>query len=84
MYMGIKARWIGGFNQNETHRIIVGRMGFLFNKSWMRYEETYRAMVSRGFTGEITITGIEKMTVKEIGLFLLLAGAGIATVLIGG
>jgi cobalt/nickel transport system permease protein len=77
MYMALKARWIGGFNQSETHRIIAGRMGFLFRKSWMRYEETYKAMVARGYNGEVKITGIEKITYKEIALLTLFTGIGI-------
>jgi cobalt/nickel transport system permease protein len=77
MYLALKARWIGGFSQGETRRIIAGRMGFLFNKSWIRYEETYRAMVARGFTGEVKITHIEKIDLKDIGLLTFFTGIGL-------
>ncbi len=77
MYMSLKARWIGGFNQAKTRRIIAGRMGFMFKKSWLRYEETYRAMVAKGYTGEVKITGVEKIKLQEVGLLLLFTAIGI-------
>jgi cobalt/nickel transport system permease protein len=83
MYLAMKARWVGEQNQNDTRRIIAGRIGFLFRKSWMRYEETYHAMVARGFSGSITITGLEKMNAVEIFILLIAAGIGIAVVKYG-
>jgi cobalt/nickel transport system permease protein len=84
MYQAMKTRWIGNYKQNETRNIIAGRVGFLFRKSWMRYEETYRAMIAKGFTGEITLTGIEKMTFAEICILCLVISAGIAIVKLAG
>jgi cobalt/nickel transport system permease protein len=82
MYLALKSRWIGKFNGAKTRNIIAGRMGLLFKKSWNRYEETYRAMIARGFTGEVVVTGIEKITFKESALLVLLIGIGIAICLI--
>jgi cobalt/nickel transport system permease protein len=84
MYLAMRSRWIGNRDQRETRKIIAGRMGFLFRKSWMRYEEIYKAMVSRGFTGEFTISGWEKMSLMEAGILLVCIGFGIANVIIGG
>jgi cobalt/nickel transport system permease protein len=77
MYLALRARWIGSKDQKETRRIIAGRIGFLFRKSWVRYENIYKAMTARGFTGEISISGRENMTWKEASILLILASLGI-------
>jgi cobalt/nickel transport system permease protein len=82
--LSYKFIYIMTYKQNETRNIIAGRVGFLFRKSWMRYEETYRAMIAKGFTGEITLTGIEKMTFAEICILCLVISAGIAIVKLAG
>jgi len=82
MYLALKSRWIGKLDGERTRSIISGRMGLLFNKSWIRYEETYRAMAARGFTGEVIVTGVEKITFGEFVVLILFTGFGIAICLI--
>ncbi len=82
MFLALKARWTGSSDQAETRRIVAGRMGFLFKKSYQRYEETHHAMISRGFTGDFKIAGVEKMKLKDICILLLLAGIGLANCII--
>jgi len=77
MYLALKSRWIGNFSQDKTRHIIAGRMGFLFRKSYQRYEEVYKAMISRGFTGDVIIKTNEKIKLKEACLLIVLIGAGV-------
>jgi energy-coupling factor transporter transmembrane protein EcfT len=82
MFLAMKSRWIGGFNQKATRNIIAGRMGFIFKKSFLRYEEVYKAMVSRGFTGEITIKSNERINLKEACILVIFIGTGVLICLI--
>ena len=84
MYLAMRARWTGSRDQRETRRIVAGRMGFLFKKSWMRYEETYKAMTSRGFTGELTLSGRERITGRETIILIFLTGLSIAIIILTG
>lgn len=82
MYLAMRSRWIGNYNGDKTRHIIAGRIGFLFKKSFQRYEDVYRAMISRGYTGEIHIALHEKIRGKEAFILFLLVGIGIAICLI--
>jgi cobalt/nickel transport system permease protein len=84
MYLALRSRWIGSKGRKETRQIIAGRMGFLFRKSWIRYEEIYKAMLARGYTGELTLSGKEKMNWKEAGILSILTGLGIAIIILSG
>jgi hypothetical protein len=59
---------MGNVDQGKTRRIIAGRIGFLYKKSWGRYEDTYRAMLSRGYTGDLIIAGTEKLNIKDMAI----------------
>jgi cobalt/nickel transport system permease protein len=77
MYMALKARWMGNVDQGKTRRIIAGRIGFLYKKSWGRYEDTYRAMLSRGYTGDLKIAGTEKPNIKDMAIISFIIAIGI-------
>ena len=84
MYLALRSRWIGNKDRKETQKIIAGRMGFLFRKSWMRYEDIYKAMSARGFTGELTLSGKETITWQEVVILCLATGLGIANIILTG
>jgi len=50
-YLALKMRWWNRGKINDAENRIAGRIGFLFRKSWEKYEQTYQAMIARGFTG---------------------------------
>jgi cobalt/nickel transport system permease protein len=82
MYLALKSRWIRNFDGEKTRNIITGRIGLLFKKSWLRYEETYRAMISRGFTGNFMVSETKKITVKEALVSIIFIGIAIAICLL--
>ncbi len=76
MYLARKSRLVGMARNDEARIWVAGRMAFMFRKTMSRYEEVFRAMMSRGFTEEVKISdlGTLKMVDGLSGGFLLLVG----------
>ena len=45
----------------EAENLIAGRIGYLFKKSWERYELTYQSMMARGFDGSFNVYYFDKL-----------------------
>jgi cobalt/nickel transport system permease protein len=72
-YRAIKMRWWNPKTGVEINEIVAGRIGFLFRKSWERYEIVYQSMTARGFTGRVNFCYIGKMSTTDyIFLFTFL------------
>jgi cobalt ECF transporter T component CbiQ len=78
MYLAMKSRLAGAADSATVRQLIAGRIYFIFKKSLMRYEETYRAMVSRGFTGDIELYSFRVFTARDAVAAFVLAAAGAA------
>ena len=76
MYLAMKSRLAGAADGGTGRRLIAGRIFFIFKKSQLRYEETYRAMVSRGFTGDIELYGGRELTARDVAAGIVLGAAG--------
>ncbi len=76
MYLARKARFMGGEKGSAMRSWVVGRMVFILQRSQGRFEEIYRAMVSRGFTGKAKIPFVQPLHPKDLlaGILLLLVG----------
>lgn len=76
MYLARKVRYIGREKESTMRSWIAGRIVFIFQRSQRRFEEVYRAMVSRGFTGKIRNPSPPPFCLKDLlaGIFLLLMG----------
>ncbi|MBN2159921.1 MAG: cobalt ECF transporter T component CbiQ [Spirochaetes bacterium] len=77
MYLAMKSRLVGPVDGATVRGLIAGRIFLIFKKSQTRYEETYRAMVGRGFTGDIILPGFPAFSRRDVaaGLALALVGA---------
>jgi cobalt ECF transporter T component CbiQ len=64
-YQALKMRWWSRGNRSEANSIIAGRMGYLFRKSWERYELVYQSMVARGFTGNADLVYSANLAAKD-------------------
>lgn len=56
LYQSFQAMSLRGWNRTNTplEKVIAsGRVGFLFRKGWEQYELTYKAMIARGFSGDL-------------------------------
>lgn len=65
-YLALKARWWIFTSRNETNKLIAGRITYIFRKSWIKYEEIYKAMIIRGFTGKIKVLSFPKIGRMDI------------------
>jgi cobalt/nickel transport system permease protein len=79
MHLAKKARLAGVTGRKEAREWIAGRIAFVFKKTQIECEEVFKAMVSRGFSGEVRLYHYRKLTAKDcvIGLFLLSAGTAL-------
>jgi cobalt/nickel transport system permease protein len=78
MYLAMKSRLVGAADSATVRELIAGRIFFIFKKSQLRYEETYRAMVSRGFTGDIEFYSFRVFTARDAAVGVVLAVVGVA------
>lgn len=76
MYLARKARDMGEERGLTMSSWVAGRIVFLFQRSQRRFEEVYRAMVSRGFTGRVKNPILPPLRLKDLfaGTLILLAG----------
>jgi cobalt/nickel transport system permease protein len=65
-YLAMKSRWWKAKDASESKKIIAGRISYIFRKSWIKYEEIYMAMVSRGYSGKTTIVYVQKVSGYDV------------------
>jgi cobalt/nickel transport system permease protein len=75
-YFALKLRWWRKVSQAEADKIVAGRVAYLFQKSWHKYEEVYMAMTARGFSGEINFCYLEKLQKNDMIFLILMLGTG--------
>jgi cobalt/nickel transport system permease protein len=83
MYLAMKSRLVVAADSAAVRELVAGRIFFIFKKSQMRYEETYRAMVSRGFAGDIELYSFRSFTVRDAAAGIVLAAAGTVIMVMG-
>jgi cobalt/nickel transport system permease protein len=76
MHLAKKSRLAGQVSNADARRWIAGRMAFVFKKIKLRYEETFKTMQSRGFSGSIKIYSVRKLRMHDwiTGVILFLVG----------
>jgi cobalt/nickel transport system permease protein len=55
-YFAMRTHWMKREKNDESSKIIAGRIAFVFRKSWLKYEEVYMAMQARGFSGKLQLS----------------------------
>lgn len=75
-YFAIKSRLYGNIKDESTRKIISGRIFFIFNKSKVNYENTYQAMVSRGYSGKIKLYKEKAINSADIYYLIIFLIAG--------
>jgi len=73
-YFALRARWLRRSADTESSKIIAGRIAFVFRKSWIKYEEVYKAMISRGFSGKVSLYRPARFHFNDLA-FLILFGS---------
>ncbi len=81
-YFALKSRLIRNIKNRNTRKLISGRVFFIFRRSKTNYENTYYAMVSRGYTGKIFLHSEKSFDDKDIVALLIVIAFGISILFI--
>jgi energy-coupling factor transporter transmembrane protein EcfT len=82
MYLAMKSRMVGRIDSETVRELVAGRIFFIFITSRLRYEETYKAMLGRGFSGEINLVNFRGFTKLDIAAGLIFATIGVALIIV--
>ena len=76
MYLAKKSRLVGAVDRAEARNWVAGRIAFLFKKTQLKCDDVYKAMIGRGFSGEVKLYRYQKITGRDwiIGFSLLTVG----------
>ena len=77
MHLAKKSRLAGALKSAEARDWIAGRIAFIFKKTQLKCDDVFKAMIGRGFSGEIKLYQYEKITGRDwgLGFFLLTLGS---------
>ena len=76
MHLAIKSRLAGQVSNASARRWIAGRIAFMFGKTRLHCEEIFKAMLGRGFSGDIRIYEGRKFDKRDLitGAVFFLSG----------
>jgi len=77
MHLAKKSRLAGAVKMAEARNWIAGRTAFIFKKTQLECDDVFKAMIGRGFSGEIKLYQYQKITGRDwiVGFFLFTAGS---------
>jgi cobalt/nickel transport system permease protein len=81
-YFALKSRLSGNVKSGSLRKLIGGRIFFIFKKSMIIYENTYYAMVSRGYSGKVKPHSQHHFTIKDIIAIVIIVALGILVILL--
>ena len=81
-YFALKSRLTGNIKSGSLRKLIGGRIFFIFKKSMIIYENTYYAMVSRGYSGKVKLHSQYHFTIKDIIAIVIIVAFGILVILL--
>jgi len=72
MHLAKKSRLAGEVNRVEARNWVAGRIAFIFRKTQLKCDDVFKAMVGRGFAGEIKLYQYQKIAGRDwaVGFFL--------------
>ncbi len=82
MHLAKISRTAGTVDGSEARRWAAGRMGIIFKKTQTRCDEIFKAMLSRGFTGEIRLRGRGAMKKSDWAALFAACAAGIILIVV--
>lgn len=81
-YFALKSRLSGNIKSKNIRMVISGRIFFVFKRSMIIYENTYYAMVSRGYHGKINLHSRHHFTVMDFIVLTVVVASGIVVILL--
>ncbi len=82
-YFALKSRLLGNIRSSNLRKLVGGRIFFIFKRSMIIYENTYYAMVSRGYRGKVVLHTQNRFTYRDFIALLIIIASGIGIILIG-
>jgi cobalt/nickel transport system permease protein len=80
-YFAFKSRLSGNIRNSNIRRLIGGRIFYIFKRSMIIYEDTYQAMVSRGYSGKVVLHSQNHFTIKDVIVLVFIVISGIVFIL---
>jgi cobalt/nickel transport system permease protein len=81
-YFALKSRLLGNIRNDNMRKLIGGRIFFIFKKSTVIYENTYCAMVSRSYQGNVMLYSQNHLIYKDFVALVIVIVLGIGIILI--
>ncbi|HNX66728.1 MAG TPA: energy-coupling factor transporter transmembrane component T [Bacteroidales bacterium] len=76
-YLSLKSRLTTNVRNSEIHNVVGSRIFFIFKKSARVYENTYLAMVSRGYGGDIKLLSDIHFLISDFVFLVVIVLTGI-------
>ncbi len=80
-YFALKSRLAGNIKSRNIRKLISGRIFFIFKKSMIIYENTYFAMVSRGYNGKVKLHSQYHFTFVDFVSLIIIVASGIVIII---
>ena len=81
-FFALKSRLLGNIRNNNIRKLVGGRTFYIFKKSVIIYENTYYAMVSRGYRGKIILHLARRLNYRDFTALVIIIALGIGIILI--
>lgn len=81
-YFALKSRFLGNAKNSSIRKLVSGRVFFIFKRSTVIYENTFYAMVSRGYHGEIKLYSQSHFAFRDFVALVIVIVLGIVIILI--
>ncbi|MDO9339636.1 MAG: cobalt ECF transporter T component CbiQ [Bacteroidales bacterium] len=81
-YFALKSRLSGNIKSKNIRKLISGRIFFIFKRSMIIYENTYYAMVSRGYLGTVILHSPKHFAFKDFVALVIIVALGIGIILL--
>jgi cobalt/nickel transport system permease protein len=81
-YFALKSKLLGNIRSSNIRKLVGGRIFFVFKKSMVIYENTFYAMVSRGYQGKVNLYSQKQITGKDFIALAVIIASGIGIILI--
>lgn len=80
-YFALKSRLSGNIKSSNIRKLISGRIFFIFKRAMIIYENTYYAMVSRGYHGKVKLYSRNHFTFMDFIALVIIVALGIVVIL---
>lgn len=81
-YFALKSRLVGDIRNKSVQDIISGRVFYVFKKAKNNYENTYAAMISKGYDGKVNFQNEKKLKPVDYYFLLVMLAVGVIIVVI--